>query len=197
MIRLFDILFSFFGIIFLFPLFVIIYLLIIIESRGGGFFVQNRIGKDGINFKLFKFRSMSIGSDKKGLITVGENDPRMTKMGLFIRTFKLDELPQLLNVLCGDMSLVGPRPEVSKYVKLYSHEQKKVLSIRPGITDYASIEYVNENEILGAAQNPEKVYIEEIMPHKIQLNMKYIENQNIKEYFHIIHLTCWQIVKHK
>jgi len=119
----------------------------------------------------------------------------MTRVGYFIRRFKLDELPQLLNVFVGDMSLVGPRPEVRKYVDLYNQEQLKVLSIRPGITDYASIEYVDENEILGSATDPEKVYIEEIMPHKISLNMKFIEHKSSKEYFYIIFLTFWRIVK--
>ena len=195
MIRFFDILFSLLGIIILFPLFVIIYILVVTESRGRGFYIQNRVGKDGIDFKLFKFRSMRIGSDKKGLITVGRRDARMTKMGVFIRRFKMDELPQLFNVFKGDMSLVGPRPELREYVNLYTSEQRKVLSVRPGITDYASIEYVDENIILGSAIDPEKVYIEEIMPHKIRLNMKYIQNQNLKEYFHIIFVTFWHIIK--
>jgi len=197
MIRIIDIIFSLVGIIILFPLLVIIYILVIIESRGGGFFSQNRVGKNGIDFKLLKFRSMRIGSEKKGLITVGERDSRVTKTGLFIRKFKLDELPQLFNVLKGDMSLVGPRPEVRKYVELYSPQQRMVLSVRPGITDYASIEYVDENSILGSATDPEKVYIEEIMPEKIRLNMKYIRNQSIQEYFHIIFLTFWHIIKKK
>ena len=195
MIRLFDILFSLLGIIILFPLFLIIYSLVIIESKGGGFYTQNRVGKNGVEFKLYKFRTMSLGSDKKGLITVGGKDPRMTRMGLFLRGLKLDELPQLFNVLNGDMSLVGPRPEVSKYVDLYTEEQLKVLTIRPGITDYASIEYVDENEILGSAINPEQVYIEQIMPHKILLNMKYIEDQSVKEYIYIIILTILYIFK--
>jgi lipopolysaccharide/colanic/teichoic acid biosynthesis glycosyltransferase len=195
MIRLFDIVFSIIGIILLLPLFLIIYLLIIVESKGGGFYIQSRVGKDGVDFKLLKFRSMSSGSDKKGLITVGGNDPRITKVGFFIRRYKLDELPQLFNVLIGDMSLVGPRPEVRKYVNLYSKEQLKVLNIRPGITDYASIEYVDENIILGRAKDPKSAYIEGILPDKIRLNMKYIENQNLKEYFHIIFLTFWHIIK--
>ena len=197
MIRIFDIVFSAFGIIILFPLFAVIYLLITIESKGGGLYIQNRVGKDCKDFSLFKFRSMRIGSDTKSLITIGSNDVRMTKTGILIRRFKLDELPQLFNVLMGDMSLVGPRPEVRKYVNLYTPAQQKVLSVRPGITDYASIEYVNENEILGSAIDPEKVYIEEIMPHKIRLNMKYIDRLCLKEYFHIIFLTFWRIVKKK
>lgn len=195
MIRFFDILFSLFGIIILFPLFLIIYVLIIVESKGGGFYLQNRVGKNGVEFKLFKFRSMLVGSEKKGLLTIGQSDVRMTKIGSFIRKLKLDELPQLFNVLLGKMSLVGPRPEVRKYVDLYTQEQCKVLSIRPGITDYASIEYVDENEILGSSIDPEKVYIEQIMPDKIRLNMKYINNQNIKEYFRVIFLTLWHIIR--
>ncbi len=195
MIRFFDIVLSFLGIIILSPLFVIIYLMIVLESRGGGFFIQNRVGKNGTEFKLIKFRTMKIDSDSKGLITVGRRDPRLTRIGSIIRRLKLDELPQLFNVLRGDMSLVGPRPEVSKYVNLYTHEQRKVLSIRPGITDYASIEYIDENKILGTSIDPEEVYIEEIMPNKIQLNMKFIENQSLKEYFRIILLTFWHIIK--
>lgn len=197
MIRLFDIVFSFFGILISSPLLIIIYLLVIFESKGGGLYIQNRVGKGGIDFRLYKFRSMRTGSDKKGMITIGERDSRITKMGLFIRRFKLDELPQLFNVLNGTMSLVGPRPEVRKYVNLYTPEQLKVLSVRPGITDYASIQYVDENALLGASIDPEKVYIEEVLPNKIQLNMKYIENQGIKEYFRIVFLTFWYIVKRK
>lgn len=195
MIRFFDILFSFLGIVILFPLFIIIYILIIRESKGGGFYLQNRVGRNGVDFKVFKFRSMRTGSDKKGLITIGERDPRMTKTGAFIRRFKLDELPQLFNVLNGDMSLVGPRPEVREFVNLYTEEQRKVLSVRPGITDYASIEYVDENIILGLATDPKKIYVEEIMPDKLRLNMKYIENRTVKEYFYIIFITFWRIIK--
>ena len=195
MIRIFDIVFSFVGILICFPLFIIIYLLIVIESKGGGFYIQKRVGRNNIDFSLYKFRSMRVGSDKKGLITIGGRDSRMTRVGYFIRRFKLDELPQLLNVFVGDMSFVGPRPEVRKYVEMYNEAQFQVLSVRPGITDYASIEYVDENEILGSATDPEKVYIEEIMPHKIRLNMKFIEHKSIKEYFYIIFLTFWHIVK--
>ena len=195
MIRIFDIVFSFVGILICLPLFIIIYLLIVVESKGGGFYIQKRVGRNNIDFSLYKFRSMRVGSDKKGLITIGGKDPRMTRIGYFIRRFKLDELPQLFNVFIGDMSLVGPRPEVRKYVDLYNSEQLIVLSVCPGITDYASIEYVDENEILGLAIDPEKVYVEEIMPTKIRLNMKYIQQQTVKEYFHIIFLTFWSIIK--
>lgn len=195
MTRFLDIVFSFFGILLLSPLFLIVYILIIIESRGGGFYTQNRVGVYGKDFKLYKFRSMAIGSDKKGLITIGGNDSRITRMGLFIRKYKIDELPQLFNVFIGDMSLVGPRPEVRKYVDLYCPEQLEVLSVRPGVTDYASIEYANENEILGSVSDPEVVYIQEIMPAKIQLSMKYIQDRSLNEYFKIIFLTFYKIIK--
>lgn len=194
MIRFFDFLFSFLGILFLSPIFVILYIIIRLESRGGAFYKQLRVGKHGHNFYVYKFRSMRVGADKNGLITVGGRDPRITRTGYFIRKYKLDELPQLWNVLKGDMSLVGPRPEVPKYVKLYTLEQQEVLSVCPGITDYASIEYVDENIILGQATDPDKAYIEQIMPDKIKFNMKYIRNRSVKEYFKIILLTFWSII---
>ena len=195
MIRFLDILFSLIGILVLLPLFLIVYIVIVVGSKGGGFYCQQRVGMNGKDFKLIKFRSMRVGSDKGSLITVGGRDPRITKIGYFIRKFKIDELPQLFNVLKGDMSLVGPRPEVRKYVDLYTDEQKDVLSVRPGITDYASIEYVDENVILGKADNPDEVYIKQIMPDKIILNMKYIENKSVKEYFNIIFLTIVKIFR--
>ena len=193
MIRFFDVIFTGGGLIVLSPLFLVLYVLIRLESKGGGFYTQERIGKDGVPFKLYKFRSMRVGSDKKGLITVGGHDPRITKTGYFIRKYKLDELPQLWNVLIGDMSLVGPRPEVEKYTRLYTEEQRKVLSVHPGITDWASIEYVDENVILGQAEDPDKAYIERIMPDKIRYNMKWINNQGIVEYFKIIFCTFFRI----
>jgi len=195
MIRFFDLVFSFMGLLLLSPLFLIIYFLIIMESKGGGFYIQNRVGINGSDFKLYKFRSMVVDSDKKGLITIGGNDSRITQMGLFIRKYKIDELPQLFNVFIGDMSLVGPRPEVRKYVDLYSPEQFKVLNVKPGITDYSSIEYVDENEILGSVTNPEQIYIERIMPDKIRLNMRYIDNKSVKEYLKLIFLTLREIIR--
>ena len=195
MIRVFDIVFSGIGLILLSPLFLIVYILIRMESKGGGFYAQERIGKDGKPFKLYKFRSMRTGADKGSLITVGGHDPRITKMGYFIRKYKIDELPQLWNVFIGDMSLVGPRPEVERYTRLYTEEQKKVLSVRPGITDWASIEYVDENVILGQAEDPDKAYIEQIMPDKIRYNMKWIENQGVVEYFKIIFSTFFKIAR--
>ena len=195
MIRFFDFIFSGLGLIVLSPLFLILYILIRLESKGGGFYAQTRTGKDGVPFKLYKFRSMRTGADKGSLITVGGHDPRITKMGYFIRKYKLDELPQLWNVFIGDMSLVGPRPEVERYTKLYTEEQKKVLTVRPGITDWASIEYVDENVILGQAEDPDKAYIEQIMPDKIKYNMKWINNQGVVEYFKIIFMTFWSIIR--
>lgn len=194
MIRLFDILFSTIGLLILSPLFLIIYIIIIIESKGGGFYSQTRVGKNGIPFAIYKFRSMRTDADKHGLITVGGRDPRITRIGYYIRKYKIDELPQLWNVLVGDMSLVGPRPEVQKYVDLYTEEQRKVLSVRPGITDYASIEYVDENILLAKSDDPDRTYVEVVMPAKIVLNMKYINNKSLKEYFKIIFLTLAKIV---
>lgn len=194
MIRLFDILFSVLGLILLSPIFIVLYIIIRTGSKGGAFYVQERIGKDGKPFMLYKFRTMHVGSDSEGLLTIGKDDNRITRVGNFLRKTKIDELPQLLNVLKGDMSLVGPRPEVRKYVDLYTEEQRKVLSVRPGITDYASIEYVNENELLSKASDPDRVYIEEVMPDKIKLNMKYLEHYTMQEYFRIIFLTLKSLI---
>ena len=195
MIRFFDFILSLVGLVVLAPIFIVLAIWIKIDSKGPVFYKQVRVGQNGIDFGLFKFRSMVVDADKKGLITVGGRDPRITRSGYFIRKYKLDELPQLINVLLSDMSLVGPRPEVRKYVELYTDEQQKVLSVKPGITDYASIEYMDENEILGKSNDPEKTYIEEIMPEKIKYNMKYIQNKNLFEYFKIILLTVLKIVR--
>lgn len=195
MIRFFDIILSIIGLVILSPIFIVLYLLIRIESKGGGFYSQERIGKNGKPFKLYKFRSMRIGSDKKGLITIGEKDNRITKTGFILRKYKLDELPQLWNVFIGDMSLVGPRPEVKKYTDLYTEEQKQVLQVRPGITDWASIKYVDENKILGEAKDPDEAYVNLIMPNKIKLNMVYIQHQTLGEYFKIIFTTFKEIVR--
>jgi lipopolysaccharide/colanic/teichoic acid biosynthesis glycosyltransferase len=193
--RALDILFSLSGLVLLFPVFLIIALWITCDSKGGIFYKQIRVGKGGVDFKLYKFRTMNVGADKAGLITVGVKDNRITKAGLFLRKYKLDELPQLMNVLSGDMSLVGPRPEVRKYVDLYNAGQRKVLQIRPGITDYASIRFRNENELLENVGDPDKMYIEQIMPQKIRYNMIYINNYTVPEYFKIIFLTLWKIIK--
>lgn len=193
--RIFDIIFSFTAIVLVSPLLIIVSILILFSGKGGIFYLQKRVGKNENDFKIFKFRTMRPNSDKKGLLTVGTKDSRVTKIGYFLRKYKLDELPQLINVLIGNMSIVGPRPEVRKYTNMYNIEQKKVLTVKPGITDYASIEYRNENEILAKSVNPEEKYINEIMPEKIKLNLKYINNQGIITDLKIIWKTILVIVK--
>lgn len=175
--RLFDIVCSFFGLLVLSPLFVFLSLWVGLGSKGGVFYKQKRVGRFNKDFTLYKFRSMRVGADKKGLLTIGGKDSRVTKAGFFIRKYKLDELPQLLNVLKGDMSFVGPRPEVRKYVDMYTERQLKVLDVRPGITDLASIKYRNENDLLAAADNPEQYYIDFVMQDKLALNLQYIETR--------------------
>jgi len=176
--RLFDICFSLALIIVLLPLAFVVSLWIVFDDFGSPFFVQQRVGLNGKNFGLLKFRSMRKNAEAKGQLTVGMKDSRITRSGYFIRKYKIDELPQLVNVFLGEMSVVGPRPEVPKYVLLYNEAQQNVLSIKPGITDFASIEYVRENELLSASSDPEKTYIEEIMPAKLELNLKYLREQS-------------------
>jgi lipopolysaccharide/colanic/teichoic acid biosynthesis glycosyltransferase len=194
MIRTLDFLFSFLGLILLSPFFLLIAFLIKISSSGPVVYKQSRIGLNGAEFSVYKFRTMRMNSDKLGLITVGGRDHRITSIGYYLRKYKLDELPQLINVLNGDMSLVGPRPEVKKYVELYTQEQSKVLTILPGITDWASIYYRDENVILGQSLNPEKDYIEKVIPDKLNYNLIYIENYGLVQYFKIIFSTIWHIV---
>lgn len=176
-----------FGLIFSF--------LIIFESRGGIFYRQERIGKNNIPFKLFKFRSMRVDADKSGKLTVGMRDSRITRIGYFLRKYKLDEFPQFINVFIGQMSIVGPRPEVKEYVDLYNDEQKKVLDVKPGITDYASLEYFEENELLGRSENPQETYIHEIMPAKLELNKKYLANPTISHDISIMWKTFMKMIK--
>ncbi len=191
--RAFDIISSGVVLIVLSPVFLLVAVLITIDSKGGVFYLQERIGKDGVPFKLFKFRTMRPNTDQRK-ITVGHRDPRVTKVGYYLRKFKIDEFPQLLNILKGEMSVVGPRPEVDRYVKLYSPEQRMVLSVKPGLTDYASLEYVHESEILAKAENPESAYINEIMPHKLELNLKYIEDAGLVTDVKIIFGTILRIL---
>jgi lipopolysaccharide/colanic/teichoic acid biosynthesis glycosyltransferase len=183
------------GLIIFTPIFIILILIIFIDSKGSVFYVQDRVGKDNHDFKLIKFRSMVTHSDSKGLLTIGNTDSRITRVGKIIRKYKIDELPQLINVLRGDMSMVGPRPEVRKYVDMYTDLQRIVLTVRPGITDYASIYYINENKILSETAEPEKTYIEKIMPDKIKLNLKYIDDISLKRYFSILFFTVLKIFK--
>ena len=192
--RFFDIFFSFLGVLILLPFFLIISLFILIDSRGKAIYLQKRVGKDNQDFYLIKFRTMISEADKKGLLTIGNKDARITKMGHFLRKFKIDEFPQLINVLKGDMSIVGPRPEVRKYVNMYNEEQKKVLVVRPGITDYASIKYFHENELLGKVENPEQIYISEVMPAKLKINLEYVRDQKLGNDFKIIFMTILKIV---
>ena len=196
-IRCFDVLFAFLGIVILLPFFIVIALLIKLTSAGSILFKQNRVGKNNADFKLFKFRTMQINAESKGQLTVGGRDSRITNVGYFLRKFKLDELPQLFNVLNGTMSLVGPRPEVRKFVNFYTVEQQKVLLVLPGITDFASIEFRNENELLANATNPEQYYIEVIMSKKIDLNKQFIENRTLKNYFSILFTTVLTSVRGK
>jgi lipopolysaccharide/colanic/teichoic acid biosynthesis glycosyltransferase len=176
------------------PFGLLLMLFISLESAGGVFYLQERVGRNGQLFKLIKFRSMRPNADKGSQITIGNRDPRITRTGFFIRRFKLDEFPQFINVIKGDMSIVGPRPEVPHYVKLYTAEQKKVLAAKPGITDYASLAYFNENEILARAADPQKVYLEQIMPAKIELNQRYLSDPSLLKDFKIIWLTALKIV---
>lgn len=193
MVRFLDIGLSIAGLAFLFPVFLIVAACIAADGKGGVFFVQERVGRHGKPFGLLKFRTMRPGSEAKGQLTVGGKDPRITRVGFFLRKYKLDELPQLINVLKGEMSIVGPRPEVKKYVDLYTEGQRKVLEVRPGITDNASIVFSNENEILGKSSDPEKTYVHEIMPKKIALNMEYISDPSVQNYLRTIYLTLRKI----
>lgn len=192
--RLLDITASGLGLILLSPLFLIVALWIKSDSPGPVFYRQSRVGRYGKDFRLFKFRSMRVGSDKKGLITVGGHDPRVTRSGYYIRKYKLDELPQLINVFIGDMSLVGPRPEVRKYVDLYTPEQLHVLDVRPGITDLASIRYRNENELLAKASDPEQYYREVVMQDKLRINLQYISDHSFFRDLKIIFMTFKVII---
>lgn len=192
--RIFDIVVASFGLLVLSPLLLFLSVLVALSSPGGIFYRQERVGRYGKLFVLLKFRSMRINSDRLGLLTIGGRDPRVTRIGYFIRKYKLDELPQLINVLKGDMSIVGPRPEVKKYVDLYTEEQKRILLVRPGISDYASIEYINENELLAASSEPEKTYITEVMPAKLRLNEKYIAEAGLLTDLKIIIRTIQKLV---
>lgn len=191
--RTFDFIFSFIGLILFSPIFLIISLLIALSSKGGVFYKQTRVGKDNIDFKVYKFRSMIVDADKKGLLSIGKDgrDPRVTKIGYILRKYKLDELPQLINVIKGDMSLVGPRPEVRQYVDLYDDNQKEILKVRPGITDIASITFKNENDLLSQSPNPEQYYIQEIMPKKISLSLEYVKTRTLIKDIKLIFKTIF------
>ena len=193
--RLFDIFFSILGLVVLSPLFLVVAVWIKLDSRGPVFYRQVRVGRHNRDFRIFKFRSMRVGSDKGSLVTIGGRDPRITRSGYIIRKLKLDELPQLINVLKGDMSFVGPRPEVRHYVDYWTEEQMVVLSVRPGITDPASIKFRNENELMATAENPEEYYINVIMQEKLELYMEYVNSHSLISDIRLIFKTLWVIIK--
>ena len=195
--RLFDIVASGLGLIVLSPLYLILAIWIKLDSKGPVFYRQVRVGRHNTDFRISKLRSMRVGADKGSLVTIGGRDPRVTKSGYWIRKFKLDELPQLINVFIGDMSLVGPRPEVRHYVDYWTPEQMHVLDVRPGITDPASIKFRNENELMEKAEDPEKYYIEVIMQEKIKLYLEYVEKHNFFYDLGLIFKTFWVIVKER
>jgi len=192
--RLFDIVASGLGLVFISPLFFILAIWIKMDSKGPVFYRQVRVGRGNKDFRIFKFRSMRVGADKGSLVTIGGHDPRVTRSGYFIRKFKFDELPQLINVFIGDMSLVGPRPEVRHYVDYWTPEQMHVLDVRPGITDPASIKFRNENELMEQAEDPEKYYIEVIMQEKIRLYLEYVEKHSFLYDIGLIFKTFFVIV---
>ncbi len=195
--RLFDIVASGLGLLVLSPLFLIIAIWIKLDSKGPVFYRQIRVGWHNKDFRIFKFRSMRVGSDKGSLVTIGGRDPRVTRSGYWIRKFKLDELPQLINVFIGDMSLVGPRPEVRHYVDYWTPEQMHVLDVRPGITDPASIKFRNENELMEKTDDPEKYYIEVIMQEKLKLYLEYVNHNSFWGDIGLILKTFWTIIKER
>lgn len=186
---------SLLGLVILSPLFIVLIAAIKINSKGPSLYIQKRVGLNGRDFDLYKFRTMAVDSDKSGLLTVGGRDPRITSIGYYLRKFKLDELPQLINVLKGEMSFVGPRPEVRKYVDLYNEKQEQVLSVKPGITDVASIKYKDENEILQGHEDPEEYYIKKIMPDKIEMNLEYLNDRSFLKDIKVILQTFFAILR--
>jgi len=192
--RLFDITFSIIGLFLIFPLLLIIALIIKLDSKGPIFFIQGRVGKNNTDFNIFKFRTMRIQSDKKGLLTLGNKDARITKIGYFLRRYKIDEFPQLLNILKGDMSFVGPRPELRYYVNFYNEDDMKIFKVRPGITGLASLKYRNEVELLKAADDPESFFIKTIMPDKLKYNKTYIKQQSFFFDLKLIGLTIIKVI---
>ncbi|AUP77279.1 sugar transferase [Flavivirga eckloniae] len=190
--RSFDVIFSIIGLTLLSPILLLIAVLIKLDSKGPVFFVQGRVGKDNIDFNIFKFRTMRVQSQKKGLLTLGNNDSRVTKIGYFLRRYKIDEFPQLINILKGDMSFVGPRPELRHYVNFYSNDDMKIFVVRPGITGLASLKYRNEVELLKAAEDPEDFFINTIIPDKLKFNKEYIKKRN---FFFDLKLICITVVK--
>ena len=192
--RPFDVVFSILGLITLSPILLVISLLIKLDSKGPILFMQGRVGKDNVDFDIYKFRTMRVQSDKKGLLTLGNNDARITKIGYFLRRYKIDEFPQLINIIKGDMSFVGPRPELRYYVNFYNENDMSIFKVRPGITGLASLKYRNEVELLKAAKDPEKFFIETIIPDKLRFNRAYIKKQSFFFDLKLIGLTIIKVV---
>ncbi len=194
--RLFDIVFAVVGLLLASPIILGILIAILIEDgRNSPFYGQTRVGKNGVDFKLLKFRSMKPNADKLGQLTVGTGDNRITRVGAVLRKYKLDEIPQFINILKGEMSFVGPRPEVPEFVNLYTQQQREVLNVAPGLTDYASLKYINENELLATAENPKQYYIDVIMPDKIDLGIRYVRNHSLLVDLKIIFQTLFKIAR--
>ncbi|MDN3667170.1 sugar transferase [Algibacter miyuki] len=192
--RTFDVLFSLIGLIFLFPFLLILAIIIKIDSKGPVLFIQGRVGKNNRDFNIYKFRTMREKSQKSGLLTLGNHDARITKVGYLLRRFKIDEFPQLINILKGDMSFVGPRPELRYYVNFYTEDDMKIFKVRPGITGLASLKYRNEVELLEAAENPEELFIKTIIPDKLKYNKAYIKNRNFFFDLKLIALTVIKVI---
>lgn len=192
--RIFDLVFSFLGLLLLAPIFILIAILIKLDSKGPILFIQNRVGKNNVDFNIYKFRTMRIASQTKGLLTLGNNDSRVTKIGYFLRRYKIDEFPQLINILKGDMSFVGPRPELRYYVNFYNKDDMKIFQVRPGITGLASLKYRNEVELLKAAKNPEEFFIKTIIPDKLRFNKMYIKKQSFFFDLKLILITVVKVI---
>ncbi len=192
--RLIDLLAALVGVVLLSPLYLLGFLMVVLDDGFPVFFRQDRLGKNGRIFRLLKFRTMYQDAHKRGLITVGGRDPRITRSGYFLRKSKMDELPQLFNVINGDMSLVGPRPEVQKYVDIYPEDFAYLLKVRPGMTSPASIAFSNENEILSAQENPEQYYREVVLPEKIELDKSCVNDRSLGKYFSVIFKTLGKVV---
>ncbi|WP_299554719.1 sugar transferase [Seonamhaeicola sp.] len=192
--RGFDVVFSIIGLIVLFPVLLLISILIKLDSKGPVLFIQGRVGKNNKDFNIYKFRTMRMLSEKKGLLTLGNNDSRVTKVGYFLRRYKIDEFPQLINILKGDMSFVGPRPELRYYVNYYSEDDMEIFCVRPGITGLASLKYRNEVELLKAADDPEDFFINTVIPDKLRYNKMYIQKQNFFFDLKLIALTFVKVI---
>lgn len=192
--RAFDLIFSILGLILLFPLLLFISLLIKLDSKGPVLFMQGRVGKNNIDFDIYKFRTMRIQSDEKGLLTLGNKDSRITRIGYFLRRYKIDEFPQLINIIKGNMSFVGPRPELRYYVNFYNEDDMEIFKVRPGITGLASLKYRNEVELLKQAEDPETFFIETIIPDKLKFNKAYIKKQNFFFDLKLIALTIIKVI---